>query len=186
MPEVPRRLWTLVLALVLMGCTPDLGREWEALDAQSSIIVFEAPGLGEQNAKFQRSYDESLSSVVEYSVWVGPRARHAKALVWYNRASPGYYFKDEIDPKEMLDGFPDLQTKEATFGPSRYEVNGLGRINYRSFGFDDVRCVMFSQTWGGTEGPGNQQLAGYYCADPGEALEEAAIKDIVRSLDLKT
>ena len=64
-------------------------------------------------------------------------------------------------------------------------VNGLGRIDYRAFGFDSVSCVVFFAIWGASAGAGDQRLAGYYCADPGEPLDEATIERVVKSVGVR-
>ena len=169
----------------LAACADDLGREWQTLDTQSSAIEFKAPGLETQNARFMRSYNERQSVLVENAMWIGPEARHPKAIVQYYRTSPGYYFPSRSDPQDLLKRYTALKDKEMSFGPLRMAVNGLGRIDYRAFGFDSVSCVVFFAIWGASAGAGDQRLVGYYCADPGEPLDEATIERVVKSVDVR-
>lgn len=169
----------------ISACAEDLGREWQALDAEESMIVFRAPGLETQKVRFMRSYNDRQSLVVENAIWVGPGARHAKAMVQYFRTSPGYHFRRDLDPQDFVESANSFKDKSVTVGPPKSEVNGLGRISHRSFDFDDVHCVMFQQLWGASEGAGDQQLVGYFCADPGQPLDDGAIKQVVRSIDIR-
>lgn len=171
--------------LGLSACAEDLGREWQALDAEDSAIVFRAPGLETQNVRFMRSYNDQQSLIVENAMWVGPDARHAKAVVQYLRTSPGYHFRHDMDPQDLVESSDSFKDKSVSVGPLKSEVNGLGRVNLRSFDFDDVHCVMFQQLWGASEGAGDRQVVGYYCADPGQPLDDGAIKQVVRSIDVR-
>ena len=155
------------------------------MDAEKSAIDFRAPGLDTQKARFMRSYNDQQSLVVESAMWVGPDARHAKALVQYYRTSPGYHFRRDLDPQDFVENSDSFKDKSMTIGPPKSEVNELGRISHRSFDFDDVHCVMFQQLWGASEGAGDQQLVGYYCADPGQPLDDRTIKQVVRSIDIR-
>lgn len=192
--------WTgklLLLSCLLTGlaaCAEDLGREWQALDAETSKIVFGAPGLETQKVRFLRSYDGGQSVMIESGSWVGPEARHAKAVVLYLRASPGYYLVYRTDdPQELLKYFEGLKDKPITFGPLETAVNDLGRVQHRSFGFEGVNCVIFLQILGGggaggdrgSGSAGEQQVIGYYCADPGQPLEKPLIRQVVASIDIR-
>lgn len=181
------RMVLLLLGLIpwISACAEDLGREWEALDEESSAIVFPAPGLQGRNARFLRSYNERQSLLVENAMWIGPEARHAKAMVHYYRTSPGYHFPTSADPRDLVKRYAALKDKTVSFGALKSEVNGLGRVSYRSFGFDGVNCVVFRQLWGASEGAGDRQIVGYYCADPGQPLGEDSIKRVVRSIDVR-
>lgn len=185
-PSRAGRVFLLVSLIAgLSACAEDLGREWQALDSESSVIVFRAPGLETQKVRFMRSYNDRQSLLVENAMWVGPEARHAKAMVQYFRTSPGYHFRRDIDPQDLVESSDSFKDKALTVGPLKSEVNGLGRVSHRSFDFDDVRCVMFQQLWGASEGAGDQQVVGYYCADPGQPLDDGSIKQIVRSIDIR-
>ena len=193
-PWAGKALLSLCLPFGLAACAQDLGREWKAADADTSKIVFEAPGLEDQKARFLRSYNERQSVLVESASWVGPKARHAKAAVFYVRASPGYYlvYRGD-DPQEKLRYFEDFKDKSVSFGPLEAEVNGLGRIKHRSFGFEGVNCVVFLQFLGGGDAGGDrgsaasgeQEIIGYYCADPGQPLQKPVIQQVVTSIGLR-
>ncbi len=172
-------------SFVVSACAQNLGREWKALDPEQSAIVFPAPGLETQKVRIMRSYNERQSLVVEYAKWVGPGARHAKAQVRYYRTSPGYHFRRNLDPQALVENSNSFRNKSVTLGAAKSEVNRLGRISHRSFDFDNVHCVMFQQLWGASEGAGDQQLIGYYCADPGQPLDDGTIKQVVRSVDIR-
>ncbi len=180
-------LWAgfALLLLGLSACAEDLGREWQALDAESSAIVFAAPGLEDRKARYMRSYNDRQSLLVENAMWTGPEARHAKAIVQYFRTSPGYHFPTRADPQDLVQRYSALKDKTVTFGALKSEVNGLGRVSYRSFGFDGVNCVVFRQLWGASAGAGDRQIVGYYCADPGQPLGEDSIKRVVRAIDVR-
>ncbi len=195
---IPFRARTVFLLLGLLpglaACAEDLGREWKAVDAESSKIAFAAPGLETQKARFLSSYNSRQSVLVESASWVGPKARHAKAVVLYLRASPGYYLVYRTDdPQDLLEYFDGIKDKAVTFGPLESEVNGLGPIKHRSFGFEGVNCVIFLQHIGGGDtggdrgsaSAGDQQVIGYYCADPGLPLERPVIQQVVTSIDIR-
>ena len=187
----------LLLSCLLPGlaaCADDLGREWQALDSETSKIAFRAPGLETQKVRFLRSYDGGQSVMIESGSWIGPEARHAKAMVLYLRASPGYYLVYKTnDPQELLKYFEGLKDKPITFGPLETAVNDLGRVQHRSFGFEGVNCVIFLQILGGggaggdrgSGSAGEQQVIGYYCADPGQPLEAPMVQQVVTSIDIK-
>ena len=195
---IPPRAMTVSLLIGLLpgiaACADDLGREWKAVDAESSKIAFRAPGLETQKARFLSSFDSRQSMLVESGTWVGPEARHAKAVVLYLRASPGYYLIYRTDdPRDLLEYFDNIKDKPVTFGPLQAEVNRLGPIKHRSFGFEGVNCLIFLQLLGGgTSGgdrgsasAGDQQVIGYYCADPGQPLEQTMIQQVVTSIDIR-
>ena len=192
--------WTRTVVLLLgmpvglSACADDLGREWKTLDSETSNIIFRAPELETQNARFLSSYNSQQSVLIESAVWVGPEARHAKAMVLYLRASPGYYlvYRTE-DPQDVIRYFDDLKDKPVAFGPLEAKVNSLGPIKHRSFGFEGVNCVIFLQLIGGgatggdrgSASAGEQQVVGYYCADPGQPLEDRVIRQVITSIDIK-
>jgi len=186
----------LLLGLLpgLAACADDLGSEWKAVDGESSKIAFGAPGLETQKARFLTSYNSRQSVLIESGTWVGPEARHAKAVVFYLRASPGYYLVYRTDdPRDLLKYFDGIKEKPITFGPLEAEVNELGPVKHRSFGFEGVNCVIFLQllgsgTSGGDRGSasvGDQQVIGYYCANPGQPLERPVIRQVVTSIDIR-
>ncbi len=186
----------LLLGLLqgLAACAEDLGREWKAVDAGSSKIAFGAPGLETQKARFLTSYNSGQSMLIESGSWVGPEARHAKAVVLYLRASPGYYLIYRTDdPQDLMEYFSDIKDKPISFGPLEAEANDLGPIKHRSFGFEGVNCVIFLQLLGsgssggdrGSASAGDQQVIGYYCADPGQPLERPMIRQVVTSIDIR-
>lgn len=179
------------LGLVLGACAEDLGPELEALDAQDSKIVFQAPGLQGKSAKYSRNYNANQSVLIERAYWFGPEARHAKALVQYYKASPRYHLRRETDVRDLLENITAFSEKSLDVEAESWEVNDLGRIKYRRFSFDETTCVVFAQQFGssgsdlGGGGLGDQQVIGYYCADPGEPLENSVTKQILTSIDVK-
>lgn len=186
----------LLLGLLpgLAACAEDMGTEWKAVDAGTSKIAFGAPGLETQKARFLTSYNSRQSVLIESASWVGPEARHAKAVVFYLRASPGYYLVYRTDdPQDMLKHFDGIKDKPITFGPLESDVNELGPIKHRSFGFEGTRCIIFLQLLGsgssggdrGSRSAGDQQVIGYYCADPGQSLERPLIQRVVGSINIK-
>ena len=177
---------------VLLGaCAEDLGTELEALDPNDSKIVFQAPELRDKVGRFSRNYNAKQSVLIERAYWVGPEARHAKALVQYIKASPGYHLRRETDVAELLERITVFQDKSLDVESEKWAVNGLGRIKYRRFSFDDTNCLVFSQQFGssgsdlGGGGLGDQQMIGYYCADPGKSLDATDADQILTSINLK-
>lgn len=187
-----KALISFALGAALGGCAEDLGTELKALDPNDSKIVFQAPGLRDKVARYSRNYNANQSVLIERAYWVGPEARHAKALVQYIKASPGYHLRRETDVRELLENITAFNEKSLDVEAESWEVNDLGRIKYRRFSFDETNCVVFAQQFGasgsdlGGGGLGDQQVIGYYCADPGKSLDKAATKRILTSIDLKS
>ena len=181
----------LALAAGLGGCADDLGPELEALDAKDSRIVFQAPELRGKIAKFMRSRNARQSAMIERAYWVGPEARHAKAWVEYVELSPNYHFRRATDVGEVIKDFQSFSDKELKIADEAWEVNDLGRIRYRHFGFDDTACIVFGQLFGSTGSErvggetGDKRILGYYCADPGNPLGADVTKQILTSIDLR-
>lgn len=186
-----KALLFLALGSGLGACAEDLGPELEALSPEDSRILFQAPGLTDKSARFMRNYNARQSALIERAIWKGPEARHAKALVQYVRASPGYHLRRETDIGELLKNIGSFSDKSLDVESEKWEVNDLGRIKYRRFSFDDTRCIIFGQLFGSTGSDlvggvtGDQELIGYYCADPGQPFDKSAMKRVLTSISLK-
>ena len=134
------------------------------------------------------SENHSLSR--EIAMWTGAAAHQAKAIVVYNKLSPGYHYRVRSDPKKIIKGFKTFKDKELEFGKQGSTGNPTGRIEFRRFGFEDIQCVGFTEYWGSSGGEttsvGTRLMYGYYCADPGQALADEAITAVVKGLDVKS
>lgn len=176
----------LLLALALPGCARDHNREWELVEAAESTIVFDAPGLKTQESRILRSYNDRRSVFVENAIWTGPEASHAKAMIQFQRASPGRFLPARADTRDLIGSLSFFQDKEITYGPLQAGVNGIGRVEHRRLSFENVSCITFVQAWGSAEGAGDRQIAGYYCADPGSALRDDTVAQVIGALRVRT
>ena len=182
----------LILAMVQLGyqaSAQDTGPEWQSRTAEQSRIVFVAPGLEDQRARYLRSTSEDHSYTLEVAFWSGAAAHHTKALVQFVELSPSRHFRATYNPKYFVEGLPAFQDKNLDFEGTKRNGNKLGAIQSQRFGFDDVECLGFTQYWGQSGGDfgsaGTNLLYGYYCADPGQPLSDEVRKAVIAGLGIK-
>jgi hypothetical protein len=182
----------LVLAAAQLGqnaSAQDTGDEWQSQTAEQSRIVFVAPGLEDQRARYLRSAAENHRYTLEIAFWRGDAARHDKALVQFIELSPGRHFRTKLDPKHFIEGLPAFEGKDVEFRGLKRNGNRLGTIESRRFGFDDAECLSFAQYWGQSWGDGasagTNLLYGYYCADPGRPLSKELRQAVIKGLGIK-
>ncbi len=174
-----------LLVLWLPGCAQTLDREWELVEEADSSIVFDAPGLASRKPQVVKSYNDRRSVFVENAIWTGPEARHAKAMVQYQRASPGHFLPAKADTRDIINRLAFFRDKEISYGPLQAGVNDIGRVEHQRLTFGNVSCVSFVQTWGSARGAGDRQITGYYCADPGSNLGEETISQVIKALSVR-
>ena len=184
-PAIAARALLPLLVLWLPGCAQQLDREWELVEAAESTIVFDAPGLETRDPQILRSYNERKSVFVENAIWTGPEARHAKAMVQFQRASPGYFLPAKADTRDIMGRLAFFRDKQITYGPLQAGVNGIGRVEHRRLSFENVNCIAFVQAWGSARGAGDRQISGYYCADPGASLKDDVVGRVLRALRVR-
>lgn len=184
-PAAVARALLPLLIFCLPGCAQQLDRDWERVDAEESTIIFDAPGLDTQESWILRSYNERKSVFVENAIWTGPKAKHAKAMVQFQRASPGGSQVTQADTQDVMGKLSFFQDKEIAYGPLQVGVNEIGRVEHRRLTFENVSCITFVQAWGSARGVGDRQIAGYYCADPGSALGDDTVDQVIQALRVR-
>ncbi len=75
----------------------DLGREWRALSATDTSLIFTAPDLESAGKRFVESDAPDYSHSIEVGTWASPSSLFPKAQLILQKLSPGYSFTYGIE-----------------------------------------------------------------------------------------
>lgn len=168
----------------------DLGREWRALSATETSLVFAAPGLESAGKRFMESDAQDYSHSTEVGIWASPSSLFPKAQLILQKLSPGYSFTYGIEIENFINRLEFVVKRNPSIGAKQSTSNSIGEILYRKFTFDDFECIAFGQNFGDLAYEARvldylDLLFGFYCGDSGKKLSSDMITQVVRSIGVK-
>ena len=168
----------------------DLGREWRALSATETSLVFTAPGLESAGKRFLESDAPDYSHSMEVGTWASPSLLFPKAQMILQKLSPGYSFTYDIEIEKFIKNLKFLNNKNPSINEIKLTSNSIGEILYRTFSFDVFECIAFGQNFGDIVYEArvldySDLLFGFYCGDSGKKLSSDMITQVIESIGVK-
>ncbi len=185
--------FALIFSLGLLGaCKVGLENDGEWVRISPGQSVFEFP-LAEQNtdrASFTRNHSELDQETTEVGIWKSDDVDYDQAVAIYRKLAPNYHIPERERIESAVRQLAIARDYRLVFEPGDSEAreasfNGRGSFWSRRFSFDNVQCVGFEHFWG-LNRSGREQLYGYYCGRPGQALGEETVTALQRDVSVDT